>query len=85
MSADNGVIKLDAPVQGLTLKVVRSGELESTSQDIFAGRKGQQTELELIATLQAKLGNHQVLKVAPTDDPSREIDFIMRPRTPHSY
>ncbi|KFI10531.1 DNA polymerase Y family protein [Vibrio coralliilyticus] len=65
-------IKLDAPVQGLTLKVVRSGELESTSQDIFAGRKGQQTELELIATLQAKLGNHQVLKVAPTDDPRPE-------------
>lgn len=65
-------IKLDAPVQGLTLNLARSGELESRSQDIFAGHKGQQSELELISMLQAKLGQERIRKVAMSDDPRPE-------------
>tara|TARA_Y100001960_G_scaffold321398_1_gene396119 strand:+ start:211 stop:1611 length:1401 start_codon:yes stop_codon:yes gene_type:complete len=65
-------IKLEAPVQGLTLNLARSGELESTSQDIFAGHKGKQSELELISMLQAKLGQERIHKVAMSDDPRPE-------------
>lgn len=65
-------IKLDAPVQGLTLAITRCGELEATSRDIFNGPQGQQTELELIGLLQAKLGKQQVRKVMLSDDPRPE-------------
>jgi len=65
-------LKLEAPVQGLTLSLIRGGELESTSQDIFSGHKGQQSELELIGVLQAKLGKESVRKVAPNNDPRPE-------------
>ncbi|MFW7523044.1 Y-family DNA polymerase [Vibrio ostreicida] len=65
-------IKLDAPVQGLTLTVKRGGELASTSQDMFTGYKGQQTSIELISTLQAKLGNGHIHKLALTQDPRPE-------------
>lgn len=65
-------LQLDAPVQGLTLTLIRSGEWASTSQDIFLGHKGQQSELELISTLQAKLGKKRVQKVALNDDPRPE-------------
>ncbi|MCG9725751.1 Y-family DNA polymerase [Vibrio brasiliensis] len=65
-------LKLDAPVQGLTLRLIRAGELESTSADLFNGVQGEQTELELIGLLQAKLGNEQVRKVAHSHDPRPE-------------
>lgn len=65
-------IKLEAPVQGLTLNIIRSGDLESTSNDIFNGPQGQQSELELIGLLQAKLGKDKVHKVALSDDPRPE-------------
>ncbi|MGX1925385.1 Y-family DNA polymerase [Vibrio sp. NH-7] len=65
-------IKLEAPVQGLTLSLIRGGELESSSKDIFAGHQGQQSELELIGLLQAKLGHERVRKVAMSDDPRPE-------------
>ncbi len=70
-------LKLDAPVHGLTLKLIRGGELEATSQDIFAGHRGQQSELELIGLLQAKLGKDSVRKVALTGDPRPEKSTLL--------
>ena len=69
-------LQLSGSVYALTLKVIRSGELESISQDIFSGYKGQQTPLELITTLQAKLGKTRVYKIAPTDDPRPEKSTV---------
>lgn len=65
-------LQLEAPVQGLTLKLHRSGELESSSVDLFKGVQGAQTSLELIGLLQAKLGKSCVHKVAHSDDPRPE-------------
>lgn len=65
-------LQLDAPVQGLTLRLIRSGELESTSADLFNRQQGAQSELELIGLLQAKLGKEQVCKVASHPDPRPE-------------
>lgn len=76
-------LKLDAPVQGLTLRLIRAGELEATSTDIFNGVQGEQTELELIGLLQAKLGNEQVRKVAHSHDPRPEkATFLCDPTVP---
>ncbi len=65
-------LKLDAPVQELTLSVVRSAQRETANPDIFDGIKGQQTPLELISLLQAKLGQQRVRKVAYSHDPRPE-------------
>ncbi|WP_341659875.1 DNA polymerase Y family protein [Vibrio sp.] len=70
-------LQLNGSVYALTLKVIRSGELKSISQDIFSGYKGQQTPLELITTLQAKLGKTRVCKIAPTDDPRPEKSTVL--------
>lgn len=70
-------LMLNRPVQGLTLKVLRSGEFDASSQDIFSGYTGHQTALELITTLQAKLGKTQIHKIAPTDDPRPEKSTIL--------
>ncbi|WP_367988647.1 DNA polymerase Y family protein [Vibrio sp. NTOU-M3] len=70
-------VQLEAPVQGLTLKIERSGELEANAQDLFCGHQGQQSELELIALLQAKLGKEQVRKIARTDDPRPEKATVL--------
>jgi len=76
-------LKLDAPVQGLTLRLIRSGELESTSADLFKGFQGEQTELELIGLLQAKLGKDKVRKVAHSYDPRPEkATFLCDPTQP---
>ncbi|NVD07016.1 DNA polymerase Y family protein [Vibrio sp. JPW-9-11-11] len=65
-------LQLEAPVQGLTLRLIRGGELESNSPDLFNGQQEAQSELELIGLLQAKLGNDQVCKIAPNHDPRPE-------------
>lgn len=65
-------LTLDSAVHGLTLNLTRSGELESNSEDMFVGRKGQQSELELITLLQAKLGRKRVCMVKKIDDPRPE-------------
>ncbi|EGU30597.1 hypothetical protein VII00023_00630 [Vibrio ichthyoenteri ATCC 700023] len=65
-------LKLSAPVQGLTLAIVRSGPLEATSRDMFNGPQGQQSPLELIGLLQAKLGKEKVCKVLLSQDPRPE-------------
>ncbi|MGF1694865.1 DNA polymerase Y family protein [Vibrio kyushuensis] len=68
---------LNAPTHGITLTIARGGERQSTTQDIFCGtsfrgKEGQQTELELISLLQAKLGLDRVCKVYKTHDPRPE-------------
>ncbi len=63
---------LDAPVQELTLSVLRAAERDSLDTDLFAGQQGRQTSLELISALQAKLGRQRVQKVLYTDDPRPE-------------
>ncbi|MCY9802022.1 DNA polymerase Y family protein [Vibrio scophthalmi] len=65
-------LKLTAPVQGLTLAIVRGGALEATSRDMFNGPQGQQSPLELVSLLQAKLGKEKVRKVALSQDPRPE-------------
>lgn len=70
-------LKLDAPVQGLTLRLIRSGELESNSADLFQGFQGEQTDLELIGLLQAKLGKEAVRKVACSHDPRPEKSTLL--------
>jgi len=65
-------IKLEAPVQGLTLTIVRGGQLDASSRDMFSGPQGKQTPLELIGLLQAKLGKDKVHKVTLSSDPRPE-------------
>ena len=70
-------VKLDAPVQALTLRLVRYDDLESTSKDLFCGLQGQQTPLELIGFLQAKLGRDKVSKVTHQHDPRPENAIVL--------
>ncbi|WP_428774017.1 Y-family DNA polymerase [Vibrio sp.] len=65
-------LTLAAPVQSLTLAIVRSGPQQASSQDLFSGKTGQQTSLELVSLLQAKLGQNKVNKLMFTDDPRPE-------------
>lgn len=73
-------IQLDGPVNGLTLSIVRSEETQVNEHDLFDGVKGSQTSLELISTLQAKLGLQAVTSLKLTDDPRPE--FATQPMTP---
>ncbi|USD59424.1 DNA polymerase Y family protein [Vibrio sp. SCSIO 43140] len=73
-------IKLDGPVNGLTLEIVRADEVQVNEHDLFSGVKGSQTALELISTLQAKLGQNNVTSLTLTDDPRPE--FATQPRVP---
>lgn len=63
---------LEHPVVSLTLSVVRAGLAEQTAEDFFSGIKGQQSALELITLLQAKLGPSHVHKLQLGDDPRPE-------------
>ncbi|MGF1908257.1 DNA polymerase Y family protein [Vibrio kasasachensis] len=65
-------IKLDAPVQGLTLSIMRGGQLDASSRDMFNGPQDMQSPLELIGLLQAKLGKDKVHKVTLSNDPRPE-------------
>lgn len=60
-------IKLDGPVNGLTLEIVRADEVQVNEHDLFSGVKGSQTALELISTLQAKLGQNNVTSLMLTE------------------
>ncbi|MCK6262078.1 DNA polymerase Y family protein [Vibrio sp. ZSDE26] len=70
-------ITLNAPAHGMTLRITRGGERQSHTQDIFTGTtargiNAQQTELELISLLQAKLGSERICKTQKTHDPRPE-------------
>jgi len=66
-------IKLTAPVKGITISakriVSRSLTRGSDTVDLFDGKRGSTSPLELISILQAKLGQNAVKGVALTDDP----------------
>ncbi|MEZ8657700.1 DNA polymerase Y family protein [Vibrio cyclitrophicus] len=49
-------LKLTAPVQGLTLSLVRHGEPQMAYHDLFDGNTGTLATLDLLSLLQAKLG-----------------------------
>jgi protein ImuB len=79
-------IALQAPTHGITLSITRGGERQSLTPDIFCGTKGQQTELELISLLQAKLGKERVCKVARADDPRPEKSTLFYdPSSPEKH
>ncbi|WP_117234425.1 Y-family DNA polymerase [Vibrio maerlii] len=65
-------IQIESAVNGLTLKAVRQGNLESHNDDLFDSKRGQLSPLELISLLQAKLGKEKVQKITPTSDPRPE-------------
>jgi protein ImuB len=73
-------IQLDGAVSGLTLSIVRADEVQVHEHDLFSGVKGRQTALELISTLQAKLGQHSVTSLKLTDDPRPE--YATQPSAP---
>ncbi|SEG40037.1 Y-family DNA polymerase [Vibrio hangzhouensis] len=66
-------VQLDGPVNGLTLCVLRSAETQVNEHDLFRGVKGRQSALDLISTLQAKLGSQSVTSLKLTDDPRPEL------------
>ncbi|WP_070963687.1 Y-family DNA polymerase [Vibrio sonorensis] len=74
-------VQLDEAVQGITLNVLRCGELEATGKDMFSGHQGQQSELELVAMLQAKLGETQVAKIQYNHDPRPELASLLQDPT----
>ncbi|MEZ9289978.1 DNA polymerase Y family protein [Vibrio lentus] len=49
-------LKITAPVQGLTLTLVRHGEPQMAYHDLFDGNTGTLAALDLLSLLQAKLG-----------------------------
>ncbi|MEF1310060.1 DNA polymerase Y family protein [Vibrio mytili] len=65
-------LTLNGPVVGLSLQVVRYGEPLNTALDLFAGQKGQVSDLELLSLLQAKLGKGSILKPQIACDPRPE-------------
>ncbi|CAM4343164.1 Y-family DNA polymerase [Vibrio agarivorans] len=71
-------IKLDAAVYHLTLKAVRVSQINQNYIDIFEGDKGGQNQADLIALLQAKLGNHNVTRPLPSADhrPEKSTRYI---------
>jgi protein ImuB len=73
-------VKLIAPVQGITLSakrlVSRSLTRGAEALDLFEGKKGHTTPLELVSILQAKLGQKAVRGIALTNDP--RPDFSTR-------
>ncbi|MZI92195.1 DNA polymerase Y family protein [Vibrio sp. CAIM 722] len=65
-------LSLSHPVLALTLKVKRSGSQAQDSHDLFRGIQGQQSALDLIGTLQAKLGKQHVVAPYISQDPRPE-------------
>ncbi|QIA63718.1 DNA polymerase Y family protein [Vibrio astriarenae] len=61
-------VKLSGPVYHLTLKAIRTGQMNQDYIDIFDGDKGNRNGADLIALLQAKLGNHNVTRPIPNAD-----------------
>lgn len=65
-------LRLEHPVQSLTLYAKRTGEKLAVNQEMWSGKTTQYSELELISLLQAKLGSESVHKVALSGDPRPE-------------
>ncbi|MGV2986896.1 Y-family DNA polymerase [Vibrio sp. E150_011] len=66
-------LQIDAAINGLTLSVIRMGEHQINEYDLFEGITSNQTPLELVSILQAKLGKQAVTSLHFTDDPRPEM------------
>ncbi|CDT84575.1 putative Nucleotidyltransferase/DNA polymerase involved in DNA repair [Vibrio coralliirubri] len=65
-------LKLTAPVQGLTLSLVRHGEPQMAYHDLFDGNTGTLAALDLLSLLQAKLGQACIQTPKIQHDPRPE-------------
>ena len=65
-------LKLTAPVQGLTLTLVRHGEPQMAYHDLFDGNTGTLAALDLLSLLQAKLGQPCIQTPKIQQDPRPE-------------
>lgn len=62
-------VKLKAPIVRITLMAVRVAPKQGEIADLFEGRQGQVSSLELLSILQAKLGAAAVRGLTVTEDP----------------
>ena len=65
-------LKITAPVQGLTLSLVRHGEPQMAYHDLFDGNTGTLAALDLLSLLQAKLGQACIQTPKIQHDPRPE-------------
>ncbi|KAB0464586.1 nucleotidyltransferase [Vibrio kanaloae] len=65
-------LKLTAPVQGLTLSLIRHGEPQMAYHDLFDGNTGTLAALDLLSLLQAKLGQACIQTPKMQQDPRPE-------------
>ncbi|WP_086971799.1 Y-family DNA polymerase [Vibrio coralliirubri] len=65
-------LKLTAPVQGLTLSLIRHGEPQMAYHDLFDGNTGTLAALDLLSLLQAKLGQACIQTPKIQHDPRPE-------------
>ncbi|TKF01019.1 DNA polymerase Y family protein [Vibrio kanaloae] len=65
-------LKLTAPIQGLTLSLIRHGEPQMTYHDLFDGNTGTLAALDLLSLLQAKLGQACIQTPKMQQDPRPE-------------
>ncbi len=61
-------IKIDGPIHSITISVARSLAKQAASDDMFLGKKGHHNGLDLISTLQAKLGKQAVTGITLSED-----------------
>lgn len=62
-------VKLSAPIVRITLALIRTAAKKGESADLFEGKQGKLSSLELLSILQAKLGEGAVKGVQVTEDP----------------
>jgi len=65
-------VTINAPVQGLTLTLVRHGEPQAAYHDLFDGNTGTLASLDLLSLLQAKLGQAAIHSPFTHQDPRPE-------------
>jgi len=66
-------ITLNGPVHSITLFVNNAVAKQALSSDLFNGDKGETTALELVSTLQAKLGKQAIKGLLLTEDARPEL------------
>jgi protein ImuB len=65
-------VTINAPVQGLTLTLIRHGEPQAAYHDLFDGNTGTLASLDLLSLLQAKLGQGAIHSPLIHQDPRPE-------------
>lgn len=66
-------IALTAPVLAINLSVIQVAEQSGSNDDLFAGKQGNTTSLELLSLLQAKLGKAAIQGIQLADDARPEV------------